>query len=37
MPVRKAIAENIGTYFKTFTGTNWLPVFELTNGYKFVY
>ena len=37
MPVRKAIAENNGTYFITFTCTNWLPLFELTNGYEFVY
>lgn len=37
MPVRKNIANNNGTYFITFTCTNWLPLFEKANAYDSVY
>ena len=37
MPVRKTIPENDGVYFITFTCTEWLPLFNITDGYKFVY
>ncbi len=37
MPVRKTIPENDGVYFITFTCTEWLPLFNITDGYRFVY
>lgn len=37
MPVRKTIPEKDGVYFITFTCTGWLPLFSITDGYKFVY
>ncbi|SFP79847.1 hypothetical protein [Parafilimonas terrae] len=37
MPVRKTISEKDGGYFITFTCTRWLLLFEITNGYNFVY
>jgi REP element-mobilizing transposase RayT len=37
MSVRRAIAENDGIYFITFTYKNWLPLFELTNSYDEAY
>ena len=37
MPVRKAIPQKDGIYFITFTCARWLPLFEITNGYSFVY
>jgi hypothetical protein len=37
MPVRKTIPEKNGAYFITFTCASWLPWFEITNGYTFVY
>ena len=37
MPVRKAIAEKGGTYFITFTCSNWLPLFKICNAYDAVY
>lgn len=37
MPVRENIINNDGTYFTTFTCTNWLPLFEKANAYSSVY
>lgn len=37
MPVRTNIANNDGTYFITFTCTNWLPLFEKADAYSSVY
>ena len=37
MPVRKANHNNNGVFFLTFTCTQWLPLFQITDGYKFVY
>ena len=37
MPVRKEIPEKDGVYFLTFTCTNWLPLFHLSNSYHAVY
>ncbi|NNV57294.1 hypothetical protein [Limnovirga soli] len=37
MPIRKTIPEKDGVYFVTFTCTGWLPLFSITNGYRFVY
>jgi REP element-mobilizing transposase RayT len=37
MPVRKTIPEKDGVYFITFTCAGWLPLFSITDGYKFVY
>jgi len=37
MPVRKIIPEKDGVYFITFTCAGWLPLFSITDGYKFVY
>ena len=37
MPVRRNIANNDGTYFITFTCTNWLPLFEIANAYNSIY
>ncbi len=37
MPVRKTIPEKEGIYFITFTCARWLPLFAITEGYKFVY
>jgi hypothetical protein len=37
MPVRKAITEKDGVYFITFTSTNWLPLFKISNAYDAVY
>ena len=37
MPVRKTIPEKDGVYFITFTCAQWLPLFQITNGYDAVY
>jgi hypothetical protein len=37
MPVRKTIPEKDGIYFITFTCAQWLPLFQITNGYDAVY
>ena len=37
MSVRHQIHEYDGMYFITFTCYNWLPLFEITNGYHLVY
>jgi REP element-mobilizing transposase RayT len=37
MPVKVKIAEPQGTYFITFTCSNWLPLIQLTNAYDAVY
>src|SRR3989442_576806 len=34
---RKTIPEKDGVYFFTFTCARWLPLFAITEGYKFVY
>ncbi len=37
MAVRTSIQQGESIYFITFTCQNWLPLFELTNGYDTVY
>lgn len=37
MSVRKKIEEPNGVYFITFTCANWLPLFEISDGYDAVY
>jgi len=37
MPVKRNIANKDGTYFITFTCSNWLPLFEQANAYDSVY
>ena len=37
MAVRKQIPYDSGIYFITFTCTRWIPLFEITKGYGFVY
>ena len=37
MSVRKKIPSNSGIFFITFTCARWIPLFEITNGYNFVY
>lgn len=37
MPVKKQITYNSGIYSITFTCTNWLPLFAISNGYDCVY
>jgi REP element-mobilizing transposase RayT len=37
MSVKRAIVERDGIYFITFTCSNWLPLFEITNAYDAVY
>ena len=37
MPVRKTIPEKDGVYFITFTCVQWLPLFQVSNGYDAVY
>jgi hypothetical protein len=37
MAVRKKIPYSSGIFSITFTCARWLPLFELTNGYSFVY
>jgi len=37
MAVRKQIPYSSGIFFITFTCARWIPLFELTNGYRFVY
>lgn len=37
MPVRKTIPGKDGVYFITFTCAQWLPLFQITNGYDAVY
>ena len=37
MPVRKTIPEKDGAYFITFTYAQWLPLFQVSNGYDAVY
>jgi len=37
MPVKCNIANKDGTYFITFTCSNWLPLFEQANAYDSVY
>jgi REP element-mobilizing transposase RayT len=37
MTVRRKIQEHNGLYFITFTCARWLPLFEITSGYKVVY
>lgn len=37
MSVRKKIDEPNGVYFITFTCVNWLPLFEISDGYDAVY
>lgn len=37
MTVRKKIEDPNGVYFITFTCANWLPLFELADGYDAVY
>jgi len=36
MSVRKANHANEGVYFVTFTCANWLPLFQMVDGYKYV-
>ena len=37
MAVRKKIPYSSGIFSVTFTCARWLPLFEITNGYDFVY
>ena len=37
MTVKQEIYHHNGVYFITFTCYNWLPLFEITNGYSLVY
>jgi len=37
MSVRRKICEKDGLYFITFTCYNWLPLFDIINGYDLVY
>jgi REP element-mobilizing transposase RayT len=37
MSVKKAMPFNNGVYFITFTCYNWLPLFEITNTYNYIY
>jgi hypothetical protein len=37
MAVRKKIPYQSGIFFITFTCAHWIPLFEITNGYHFVY
>ena len=37
MAVRTAIEQREGPYFITFTCCQWLPLFEITDGYDTVY
>jgi REP element-mobilizing transposase RayT len=37
MPVNKEHIFDTGIYFVTFTNYKWLPLFQITNGYEFVY
>ena len=37
MSVRNKIPYNSGIFFITFTCARWTPLFEITNGYNFVY
>jgi REP element-mobilizing transposase RayT len=37
MSVRKAISQPDGIFFITFTCANWLPLFQLTNGFDLIY
>jgi hypothetical protein len=37
MAVRKKIPYQSGIYYITFTCARWIPLFEITNGYQFVY
>lgn len=37
MSIKLKIEETSGVYFITFTCIQWIPLFEITNGYQFVY
>jgi REP element-mobilizing transposase RayT len=37
MPVNKPHTKEAGIYFVTFTNHNWIPLFQIANGYDLVY